>query len=231
MIVSAKNIFKSFRLKSNKEVNVLKDCSLGIYSGEFLSIMGPSGAGKSTLLHILGSVDIPDKGDVIYNMDKEINLKNLNNDQLSGFRNRNIGFVFQQFHLLPEFTAKENVFMPALINGYSFKNAQKKADILLKNVGMDHRADHKPSELSGGESQRIAIARAMINDPKVIFADEPTGNLDFENSKIILDLLEDIKNDNKITLVMATHSNDVASRSDRIIQIVDGRVIDKDTSR
>ncbi len=231
MMVLAKNIYKSFRLKSNKEVSVLKDCSLEIARGEFLAIMGPSGAGKSTLLHILGSVDLPDKGEVIYSSNNDINLLKLNNDEISGFRNKNIGFIFQQFHLLPEFTAKENVLMPALISGDGMKSAKERADILLEKVGMAQRAEHKPSELSGGESQRIAIARAMINNPAVIFADEPTGNLDFENSKNILDLLEKIKKENNITLVMATHSNEVAARADRIIQIVDGRVIDKDASR
>jgi lipoprotein-releasing system ATP-binding protein len=226
MMINAVNIEKSFSLRTDKVIKVLKNCSVEINKAEFLAIMGPSGAGKSTLLHILGSVDVPDTGDIIYCIDKEISLSKLNNKKIAEFRNNNIGFIFQQFHLLPEFTAIENVLMPALIMGIPFGEAKKRAFRLIEKVGLSNRIEHKPSELSGGESQRIAIARAMINSPSVIFADEPTGNLDFENSKIILDLLEEIKLENNITLVMATHSNDVAQRADRIIRIVDGQVIE-----
>lgn len=225
MIIKAKNIKKSFKLRTDKEVKVLHNCSVDIDKAEFIAIMGPSGAGKSTFLHILGAVDMPDSGDVIYHVDKDIILSELSNKNIASFRNKNIGFIFQQFHLLPEFTAVENVMFPALIKGIPMSEAKEKAQTIIEKVGMSHRTEHKPSELSGGESQRIAIARAMINNPLVIFADEPTGNLDFENSKIILDLLEEIKSESNISLVMATHSNDVAHRADRIIRIVDGQVV------
>lgn len=224
MNIIAENIDKSFKLKSEKEIQVLKNVSIEILNGDFIALMGPSGAGKSTFLHILGSIDKPDSGKVVFYKDeKEFDIYKMKSDELSLFRNKNIGFIFQQFHLLPEFTALENIFIPALIKGEGVKKSKNKAIELLKKVGMNDRANHKPSELSGGESQRVAIARALMNNPSVVFADEPTGNLDLDNSKNILDLLDEMKKEYDLTLIMATHSNEVAARAKKIINIVDGK--------
>jgi lipoprotein-releasing system ATP-binding protein len=198
-----------------------------VAKGEFLAIMGPSGVGKSTLLHLIGSLDSPDTGDItFYTDDTAVNYKDMSDDKLARFRNKTIGFVFQFHHLMPEFTALENVMMPALIAGVSYSEAKTKAQELMEIVGVSARAAHKPMELSGGEQQRIAIARALINNPSIVLADEPTGNLDSGNSKAVLELLQILKEKYNLTLIVATHSPDVAAICKRTIIMGDGRIVE-----
>ena len=175
IILKAENIFKSFQTTKKVKLEVLKGISLEIQKGKITIIVGASGAGKSTLLHLLGGLDRPDSGEVYYD---ENDIFNFSDDKLAKFRNKNVGFVFQFHHLLPEFSALENVMIPQLIGGINLSNAKSKSEELLSTVGLKERLDHKPAELSGGEQQRIAVARALANNPKIIFADEPTGNLD-----------------------------------------------------
>lgn len=224
VILKSKNIQKSF-LSGNKTTDVLKGISMEVIRGEYLAITGPSGAGKSTLLYIIGAIDKPDKGTVEYSFGDEIKILNeLSDDSLSELRNLDIGFVFQFHHLLPEFTAIENIMIPAFIKGTSQNDTKAKALQLLDSVGLSDRADYRPAQLSGGEQQRVAIARALINNPKIVFADEPTGNLDSENTSAVLDLIDDLRNKFNLTFVVATHSQDVATRADRIFKIKDGKI-------
>lgn len=223
MQIRAKDIVKSYT-KQQRVTPVLKGVSLSVDEGEFISIIGPSGAGKSTLLHILGGLDSPDSGSLIIEHEGVYyDFSSMSANELAAFRNKNIGFIFQFHHLLPEFSAIENIMLPALIAGESYKNAKNKAIDLLKMLNLDLRETHKPMELSGGEQQRIAIARALINSPMLILADEPTGNLDHANSLNILDILDSLKQKTNSTFIIATHSDAVASRSQRIITIVDGK--------
>lgn len=228
-ILSIKNLKKSFYVNS-KKVNIIKSVSLNIKKGEFVVIMGSSGSGKSTLLSLLASLDTPDSGEVI--LDGE-NISTKKENQLAKIRNEKIGFIFQSFFLIPSLTAFENVSFPLELknknNGSSNLKNQKNKDEevvlnLLKKVNMSHRKTSYPSQLSGGEKQRIAIARALINRPQIIFADEPTGNLDFKNSKEVLDLLISLKKELNTTLVVVTHEDEVAKKADRIITIVDGKL-------
>lgn len=222
-ILSAEGIHKSYRNKLGKITPVLKGLTADVVKGEMLAVMGPSGAGKSTLLNILGSLDHPDKGSVKIFIDgKSFEYGNFGNEDIARFRNRHIGFVFQFHHLLPEFSALENVMMPGLIAGDSYAELRDKSMLLLKRVGVDDRAGNKPMELSGGEQQRVAIARALTNDPSIVLADEPTGNLDKENSNAVIGLLNDLMEELGITFVIATHSNDVAGHAARILTIGDG---------
>lgn len=200
-------------------LQVLKGVDLSIKKGEFVSIVGKSGAGKSTLLHILGTLDRADQGEVLINGE---NVFKLSTKNLAGFRNKNIGFVFQFHHLLPEFTALENVSIPGLIGKQSEKVLQSRAKELLDYLGLAERMTHKPSELSGGEQQRVAVARALINQPAVIFADEPSGNLDSASSKDLHQLLFRLRDDFNQTFVIVTHNNDLAQMSDRILEMQDG---------
>lgn len=226
MKIEAQNINKSFSLDNKKYNQILFDIDLTVNLNEFVALMGPSGAGKSTLLYILGTLELADSGIVkYYDENNEINPFGLNQNAIAKFRNENIGFIFQFHHLLPEFTSLENVMMPALILGEKNNIAIEKAQLLLKQVGVEHRQDHKPSELSGGEQQRVAIARALINNPKILFADEPTGNLDSENTTNVLNLLREIKSERNITMVVATHSEVIARNADRIVKMVDGKII------
>lgn len=222
MILEAVDIRKVFTLGNNSEdgLEVLKGIDLYVREGEILAIIGASGAGKSTLLHILGALDRPTSGEVRF---EGKNVFSMNEKDLARFRNRNIGFVFQFHHLLPEFTALENVAIPAMIEGKRFEIVKEKAAILLKDVGLGDRLGHKPSELSGGEQQRVAVARALMNQPKVILADEPTGNLDTANGQMLHDLLWNLSKSRRQALVIVTHNTALASRADRVIQIVDGR--------
>ena len=213
-MILAENIFKSFG-----NVEVLKGINLKIDSGEIVSIVGKSGAGKSTLLQILGTIDKPDKGIVILN---NINIEQLGHNALAEFRNSHIGFVFQFHHLLPEFTALENICIPAFIAGVSKKQAVKKATDLLKFLGLDHRAEHKPDAMSGGEQQRVAIARALINNPSVILADEPSGNLDSAASNEFHKLILNLRNEFGQTFVIVTHNKELADMADRKLVIEDG---------
>jgi len=221
IILRANSIFKSFQTVKNKKLEVLKNISLEIEQNKITVIVGASGAGKSTLLHLLGALDRPDSGEVIYNSE---NIFNLSDDKLAKFRNRNIGFIFQFHHLLPEFTALENVCIPQMINGLSLNDASKKSKEILETVGLNERLDHKPAELSGGEQQRVAVARALANDPQIIFADEPTGNLDSANSEGIHQLIVDLKNKFDKTFVIVTHNSSLVNLADRIFEMKDGKI-------
>lgn len=222
MILEAVSIRKVFDLAKNNKggLEVLKGIDLNVREGEILAVVGASGAGKSTLLHILGALDRPTAGEVRF---EGKNIFAMNEKELARFRNQNIGFVFQFHHLLPEFTALENVAMPAMIEGKRLEITQERAGVLLKEVGLGDRLDHKPSELSGGEQQRVAVARALMNQPKVILADEPTGNLDTANGQMLHDLLWNLSKSRRQALVIVTHNTLLASRADRVIRIVDGR--------
>ena len=208
--------------KSFGELQVLKGINLIIYKGEVVSVVGPSGAGKTTLLQIMGTLDKADSGSVVIN---GIELGNLKEKELSAFRNKQIGFVFQFHQLLPEFTALENVMIPALIGGMSSEKALKKAKETLDFLGLAERASHKPAELSGGEKQRVAVARALINDPAVIFADEPSGSLDSKNKEELHQLFFDLRDKLGQTFVIVTHDEDLAQLTDRTIHMVDGRIV------
>jgi lipoprotein-releasing system ATP-binding protein len=228
IILEANNIRKAYEIAGQKRAEVLKDLSLQIKKGEFIALMGPSGAGKSTLLHILGSLDTPDKGEINLNINGEgYDYLSLTPERFTILRNRHIGFVFQFHHLLPEFTALENVMMPALIAGNSYFDAIEKAKELLNIVSITQQWTQKPSELSGGEQQRIAIARALINNPAIVFADEPTGNLDKSNAKAVLELIIKLKKQYSKTFIIATHSSEVANIAERILYMSDGKIIDE----
>ena len=198
---------------------MLKGIDLHIDKGEVVSIVGPSGAGKTTLLQIMGTLDQPDKGDIIINNTHTLQLSS---KKLSQFRNQEIGFVFQFHQLLPEFTAIENIMIPAFIAGTSTAKAKERATMLLKFLGLEDRATHKPGELSGGENQRIAVARALMNEPSVIFADEPSGSLDSKNKEELHKLFFDLRNEYGQTFVIVTHDEHLASITDRTIHMADG---------
>lgn len=217
MIIEAVNIHKSFGT-----LEVLKGVDFSVDKGEVISIMGASGAGKTTLLQILGTLSTPDGGSLTIDGQDILRLAG---DELAGFRGRRIGFVFQAHHLLPEFTALENVMIPALIAGTRKKEAQERAEALLKEVGLSERAGHKPSELSGGEQQRVAIARALVNEPAVLFADEPTGNLDSATKQEIHKLIFDLRDRLGQTTVIVTHDPELAALCDRTLTMRDGRFV------
>lgn len=202
-------------------VDVLKGISLTLAKGETIALLGASGAGKSTLMHILGALDRPTSGAVRYG-GEDIFAKSEN--QLAFFRNHSIGFVFQFHHLLPEFTALENVMMPALINGTEKNRAVKAAQAILGEVGLGHRVTHKPGELSGGEQQRVAVARALVMDPQLLLADEPTGNLDMKTSENIHDLFEELHRSRGLSIMVVTHNEKLAARTMRQIRLLDGQV-------
>lgn len=224
-IIQAKGIKKSYLKDRRTLTKVLLGIDLNIQEREFVALMGPSGVGKTTLLYVLSTIDTPDEGEVIYNFNgNESKVNSLGTLELSLIRNKFFGFVFQFHHLLPEFTALENVSMPRLIAGDDKNTAFHWAKRILDRVEMSHRLEHKPAELSGGEQQRIAIARAIVNNPKILFADEPTGNLDSQNAKKILDLLQELKQELKLTLLIATHSNDIACSAERILYMKDGLI-------
>lgn len=207
--------------KKYGQLDVLKGVDLHIRESEVVSIVGSSGAGKTTLLTILGTLDKATSGEILFN---NINITSLNEKKLAAFRNQHIGFVFQFHHLLPEFTALENVCIPAFINKTSKKEAEQKALALLDLLGLKHRAQHKPSELSGGEQQRVAVARALINNPKVIFADEPSGNLDSENAHNLHQLFFRLRDELKQTIVVVTHNEALANTADRKLVMKDGLI-------
>lgn len=207
--------------KQYGSLEVLKGVDLHIKESEVVSIVGSSGAGKTTLLTILGTLDRPSSGEIVFN---GVNITSLNEKKLAAFRNQHIGFVFQFHHLLPEFTALENVCIPAFINKIAKKEAELKANELLDLLGLKHRANHKPSELSGGEQQRVAVARALINNPKVIFADEPSGNLDSENAQNLHQLFFKLRDELKQTIVVVTHNETLANMADRKLIMKDGQI-------
>lgn len=203
-------------------MHVLKGIDLTIGEGEIVSIVGPSGAGKSTLLHIMGGLDKPDVGQVMF---EGVDINKLKDKKRSHIRNQKFGFIFQFYHLLPEFSALENVILPSLVKGTETMEALKlRGRNLLDQVGLKERAVHKPNQLSGGEQQRVAIARALMNDPKVIFCDEPTGNLDSQSGNVVIQLLIRLNKKNKQTLILVTHDEEIAQCSQKIIHIRDGRL-------
>lgn len=208
--------------KSYGSLHVLKDINLTIENSKVVAIVGPSGAGKTTLLHIVGTLDRPDRGDVV--MDGKT-LTSLSDNQLSEFRNQHIGFVYQFHHLLPEFTAAENVALPAMIAGKSRKEAMVRATELLDFLKLKDRVGHKSNELSGGEQQRVAVARALMNNPELILADEPSGNLDTENARKLHQLFFDLRDQFHQTFIIVTHNEELATLSDRKIVLQDGKVI------
>jgi lipoprotein-releasing system ATP-binding protein len=217
-MVIGQNIEKQFG-----DLKVLKGIDLTITKGEIVTILGASGAGKTTLLQILGSLDKPTRGEVIINDTK---ISDLSGNRLAEFRNRHIGFVFQFHQLLPEFTALENCMLPGLIAGRSEKESKQRALKLLTYMGLSDRLDHKPAHLSGGEKQRVAVARALVNDPLVVFADEPSGNLDSKNQDELMDLFVDLRKQFNQTFVIVTHDQHLASKADRTVHIVDGVIAD-----
>lgn len=216
-MIELRNIKKSFG-----QLQVLKDISLTINDGEVVSIVGPSGAGKTTLLQIMGTLDNADSGSVIID---GINTSSLGSNQLAKFRNQHIGFVFQFHQLLPEFTAVENIMIPAMIAGKSQRQAKQRALELLDMLGLKERASHKPAELSGGEKQRVAVARALINNPSVIMADEPSGSLDTKNKTELHQLFFDLRDKLHCTFLIVTHDEQLASITDRTIHLKDGEIV------
>lgn len=216
-MLQAKGITKSYG-----PLAVLKGVDISIEKGEIVSIVGSSGAGKSTLLHILGSLDTPDAGTIMMN---DIAVHSLKGRRLANFRNKNIGFVFQFHHLLPEFNAIENVCIPGWIAGRSKKQVRDEAAKLLDLLGLGHRLENKPNEMSGGEQQRVAVARALINNPSIVFADEPTGNLDSANAEALHHLFLELRNTLQQTFLIVTHNEELAAMSDRTIHMRDGRIV------
>jgi lipoprotein-releasing system ATP-binding protein len=228
MILSATSIKKFFR-QSENVLHILKGIELQVEEGEVVAVVGPSGAGKSTLLHILGGLDVPDEGEVLLCSQ---NVFRLNDVQRSKLRNESIGFVFQFYHLLPEFTALENVILPVLIKEDKRKDrkVEDKGLEMLERVGLKDRVHHKPQQLSGGEQQRVAIARALINEPKVVFCDEPTGNLDSRTGGEIIKLLMDLNRKNRQTFVIVTHDESISELAHRTLFMKDGQLIEQNNN-
>ena len=216
MLLQGKKISKSYN-----RINVLNDIDISVSSGEIVSIVGKSGAGKSTLLYILSSLENPDKGDVMVD---GINLKSLSKNQLAHFRNQNIGFIFQFHNLLPEFDALENVCIPGYMTNKKKRDIEDRGKSLLDFLDLSERMHHRPSELSGGEQQRVAVARSLINNPSIIFADEPSGNLDSSNSKQLFNLIKKLNKEYEQTFVLVTHNLDFASIAKRTLKIEDGKI-------
>jgi lipoprotein-releasing system ATP-binding protein len=222
MAIRVENITKQFRNDDqNSTLSVLRGISMEIHRGEIIAIVGPSGAGKSTLLHILGTLDRPTTGNVSYDDD---DVFKYSDEQLAQFRNEHVGFVFQFHHLLPEFTTLENVAMPAMIRGRELNNVRERALGLLRDVGVEEKAMMRPPKLSGGEQQRVAVARALMNEPKVILADEPSGNLDTANAEQLHELMWNLSRERSQTFVIVTHNESLARKADRIITLKDGTV-------
>ncbi|MES2427214.1 MAG: ABC transporter ATP-binding protein [Bacteroidota bacterium] len=218
-LITIKNIGRKYVIGS-EVIHALKDVSLTINKGEFVALMGPSGSGKSTLMNILGCLDTPTKGEYILN---GINVSHMTDNELAEVRNSEIGFVFQTFNLLPRNTALDNVALPLIYAGVNKEDRQTRAKKALENVGLGNRTDHRPNELSGGQRQRVAVARALINDPSIILADEPTGNLDTKTSIEIMSLVEDIHSKGN-TIILVTHEEDIAMHAHRIVRMRDGLI-------
>jgi lipoprotein-releasing system ATP-binding protein len=225
-MLTAVNLHKTYR-KHKIEVPVLRGLDLEVFGGEFLSIVGASGSGKSTLLHLLGTLDKPDLGSIHLEGHR---IDNVSSNEREALRNRTFGFIFQFYHLLPELTTLENVLIPGMITHSLFgwfgkrQTLRRRAMQILDRVGLGHRLRHKPRELSGGEMQRAAIARALINDPKILLADEPTGNLDVSNANEILGLLRDLNQQEGLTIIMVTHNHELAAETDRVVKMTAGRM-------
>jgi lipoprotein-releasing system ATP-binding protein len=224
-VLRARNLYKEFTKKNpegDERIEVVRGVNLDIEQGDCVAIMGSSGAGKSTLLHLLGGLDRPSRGEVWFGPK---NLWTWSDEELSNFRNLNLGFVFQFHYLLPEFTAVENVMMPALIAGYTHEEANRAAMELIEFVGLKHRALHRPSELSGGEQQRVSVARSVILKPKLLLGDELTGNLDSENSRKVIDLILSLNRNFGISVLLVTHDSEIASRMKRVLVMKDGKIV------
>jgi len=224
VILKTENLVKTFTNTKEIKLEILKSISLNIVEGKITLIVGASGAGKSTLLHLLGGLDRPDDGKIFYNNE---NILTFSEDRLAKFRNKNIGFVFQFHHLLPEFTAAENIAIPQMIMGKSLDSSLIKAHQLLSEVDLIERKDHKPAELSGGEQQRVAVARALVNNPSIILADEPTGNLDSANSQIISELIVHLNSKYKKTFVVVTHNKEMLGIANQVYEMKDGKIFSK----
>lgn len=226
-LLSASQLFKTYR-KGPLQVPVLQGVDFEVRQGELLAIVGQSGSGKSTLLHLLGTLDKPDAGAIYF---EGIRIDNLSSFERDRLRNQRLGMIFQSYHLMPELSALENVLMPVMIRSSTFsywarrRQYRERATELLETVGLGHRMHHKPRELSGGEMQRTAIARALMSDPQILLADEPTGNLDFNTGKEVLDLLETLSQEKGLTVIMVTHDLQIAARADRTVSLVDGQVV------
>jgi lipoprotein-releasing system ATP-binding protein len=222
-LLGLKAIYKSYK-DVVRPLEVLRGIDLEVKNNEFLAIQGPSGAGKSTLLHILGGLDYPTQGEVFFG---GINIYKLNEKELATFRNKTVGFVFQFYHLLPEFSALENVSLPGILKSWWEKGrVTAYAKLLLERLGLGSRLHHRPKQLSGGEQQRVALARALINKPQLLLCDEPTGNLDSQNGRDILSLLRELQQEDKMTVVIVTHDQDIAEVADRVVHLRDGIIID-----
>jgi lipoprotein-releasing system ATP-binding protein len=219
-LLSARALAKSYAM-GGRALEVLRGVQLDVARGEFLALRGASGAGKSTLLHLIGGLDSPNAGEILFDGQ---NLAAFSESELSHFRNRRVGFVFQAYHLLPELTALENVCLPARVARISAGTAEERGRGLLARVGLAERTEHKPYELSGGEQQRVAIARALVNEPELLLADEPTGNLDSHTGGEIIALLKGLHAEKQTTLVIATHDAAVAAHAERVVQLVDGMI-------
>jgi ABC-type lipoprotein export system ATPase subunit len=221
-ILIAQGIKKAYAI-GDRRLEVLRGVDVTVSRGEFLALRGSSGAGKSTLLHLFGGLDLPDSGSI-----EVLNhrLTSMGGNDLARFRNQRIGFIFQAYHLLPELTALENVLLSARIARTSYAKAQSNARSLLERVGLGSRLDHRPSQLSGGEQQRVGIARALVNEPQLILADEPTGNLDTSTGREVMDILLNLRAERNATLIIATHDLGLASKAERVIMLTDGRISD-----
>jgi len=223
-VLKTTNLKKSYSIGTPAQVDVLKGIDLEIAEGEIVAVIGPSGVGKSTLLHVIGALDKPTEG--VVEIDG-MNIYKYNDQKLAQIRNRTIGFVYQAHHLLPEFTALENIMLPGMIARKSTTGLEKSAMTLLEHIGLQHRAKHRPAELSGGELQRVAVARALCNEPRLLLADEPSGNLDPKTAASLHDLLWTLSRTLHQTLIIVTHNIELAERADRIIELYDGKINNK----
>jgi putative ABC transport system ATP-binding protein len=221
--IDVKDVWKVYGI--NVQIEVLRGVSLSVAKAEFVAIIGPSGSGKSTLMHVMGCLQRPTRGQVVL---EDLNVAELSEDELAEIRAAKVGFVFQQFNLLPRKTAQKNVELPLIFHGVSATERRKRAQELLEQVGLGHRMAHTPSQMSGGEQQRVAIARALVGDPTIIFADEPTGNLDTKSSREVMSILKKLNSEGK-TLIVVTHDTEIASWADRTIRLRDGRIIENET--
>ena len=220
-LLSAANVRKSYQI-GKRQIEVLKGVSLNVQRGEFVAMQGSSGAGKSTLLHLFGGLDQVDAGNIRF---EDLELTSMSGSSLAALRGKRMGFIFQSYHLLPDLDALENVCAPARLQGRSAAWAAERGSLLLNRVGLGHRLDHRPTELSGGEQQRVAIARALMNQPTLLLADEPTGNLDSKTGGEIMDLLRELQKEQGTTMVIATHDSRVAERAERVVRLVDGQIV------